>query len=159
MYGETILKIEGLNKSFGITHANADINLELHRGEVRALAGENGSGKSTLLSQIAGIYGSDSGTMYLNGQVYAPKSPMDANDNKIAIVVQELGLIADLPAGINVYLGRTKKFSNHGFINHKKIFAAANAELEKWGLLTIWKRHFVSQIPLRYFEMEEQLEP
>ena len=43
MYGETILKIEGLNKSFGITHANADINLELHRGEVRALAGENGS--------------------------------------------------------------------------------------------------------------------
>ena len=27
MYGETILKIEGLNKSFGITHANADINL------------------------------------------------------------------------------------------------------------------------------------
>ena len=134
MYGETILKIEGLNKSFGITHANADINLELHRGEVRALAGENGSGKSTLLSQIAGIYGSDSGTMYLNGQVYAPKSPMDANDNKIAIVVQELGLIADLPAGINVYLGRTKKFSNHGFINHKKIFAAANAELEKWGL-------------------------
>lgn len=72
--------------------------------------------------------------MYLNGQVYAPKSPMDANDNKIAIVVQELGLIADLPAGINVYLGRTKKFSNHGFINHKKIFAAANAELEKWGL-------------------------
>ena len=96
MYGETILKIEGLNKSFGITHANADINLELHRGEVRALAGENGSGKSTLLSQIAGIYGSDSGTMYLNGQVYAPKSPMDANDNKIAIVVQELGLIADL---------------------------------------------------------------
>ena len=52
MYGETILKIEGLNKSFGITHANADINLELHRGEVRALAGENGSGKSTFLRSL-----------------------------------------------------------------------------------------------------------
>ena len=134
MYGETILKIEGLNKSFGITHANADINLELHRGEVRALAGENGSGKSTLLSQIAGIYGSDSGTMYLNGQVYAPKSPMDANDNKIAIVVQELGLIADLPAGINVYLGRTKKFSNHGFINHKKDFCSSKCRAGKMGI-------------------------
>ena len=67
--------------------------------------------------------------MYLNGQVYAPKSPMDANDNKIAIVVQELGLIADLPAGINVYLGRTKKFSNHGFINHKDFL---QQQMQSW---------------------------
>lgn len=134
MYGKTILKIEGLNKSFGITHANADINLELKKGEIRALAGENGSGKSTLLSQIAGIYESDSGTMYLNGEVYAPKNPMEAYGKKIAIIVQELGLISDLPAGINVYLGRTGQFAKYGFINHKKIYAAANAELEKWGL-------------------------
>ena len=100
MFGDVILKCEKINKSFGITHANKDVSIELHRGEVRALAGENGCGKSTLLSQIAGIYGSDSGTMYLNGELYQPKSPMDAYDHKIAIIVQELGLIADLPAGI-----------------------------------------------------------
>lgn len=134
MFGETILKIEKLNKHFGITHANADIDLELHRGEVRALAGENGSGKSTLLSQIAGIYGSDSGTMYLNGEVYKPKSPMDAYDHKVAIIVQELGLIADLPGGINVFLGRTKEFSKGGFFRRSDIYKAANAQLEKWKL-------------------------
>ncbi len=109
MFGETVLRIENLNKSFGSTFANVDINLELHKGEVRALAGENGSGKSTLLSQIAGIYKSDSGKMYLNGEEYQPHNPLEANDHKIAIVVQELGLIADLPVGINVFLGRTKK--------------------------------------------------
>lgn len=134
MFGEVILKCEKINKSFGITHANKDVSLELHRGEVRALAGENGCGKSTLLSQIAGIYGSDSGTMYLNGEVYQPKSPMDAYDHKISIIVQELGLIADLPAGINVFLGRTKQFAKGPFISQKKIYAAANKELEKWGL-------------------------
>lgn len=134
MAGETILKIEGLNKHFGITHANVDIDFELKKGEIRALAGENGSGKSTLLSQIAGIYSSDSGKMYLNGKEYAPKSPMDATENKIAIIVQELGLIADLPAGVNVFLGRTDQFAKGGFINNRKIYKAANEVLENWGL-------------------------
>ena len=110
MYGETILKIEGLNKSFGITHANADINLELHRGEVRALAGENGSGKSTLLSQIAGIYGSDSGTMYLNGQVYAPKSPMDAMIIRLQSLFRSLVLLQTCRQELMFILEERKSF-------------------------------------------------
>ena len=155
MKNETILKIEGLDKSFGITHANVNINLELHRGEVRALAGENGSGKSTLLSQIAGIYGSDSGKMYLNGKEYAPKSPMDATDNKIAIIVQELGLIADLPAGINVFLGRTGRFAKAGFVNNGKIYKEANAVLEKWGLPKINFRRLTDGLNIEHRKMIE----
>ena len=58
---EIILDIKKLNKSFGPTHANVDIDFQLEAGEVRGLAGENGSGKSTLLSQIAGMYPYDSG--------------------------------------------------------------------------------------------------
>ena len=134
MKKECVLKIENLNKSFGITHANKNICMELHKGEIRGLSGENGCGKSTLLSQIAGIYHSDSGTMYKDGEVYAPKNPIDAGDHKIAIVVQELGLIADLPAGVNAFLGRTGQFTKFGYLSLKKVYQAANAELEKWGL-------------------------
>ena len=129
-----VLKLENLNKSFGITHANKDINLEFYAGEVRALAGENGCGKSTLLSQISGIYSSDSGTMYKDGELYQPTSPLVANEHKVAIVVQELGLIADLPAGVNVFCGKTGKFTKFGFVNLNAIYKECNAILEKWGL-------------------------
>ena len=86
--GEKILEIRGLNKYFGPTHANVDIDLDLERGEIRGIIGENGSGKSTLLSQIAGLYGSDSGTMKLKGEPYHPSSPLDANAHGISMVLQ-----------------------------------------------------------------------
>lgn len=129
-----ILQIEGLNKSFGPTHANKNINFTLKKGEVRGLAGENGSGKSTLLSQIAGIYCKDSGEMQKDGTSYDPKSPMDANARRIAIVVQELGLVNTLPAGVNIFLGRTGQFSRFGIVNMKMVYQAANEQLEKWDL-------------------------
>lgn len=126
---EVMLKIENLNKSFGITHANVNINFELKRGEIRGLAGENGSGKSTLLSQIAGLYGSDSGTMYKDGKVYAPKSPIEAGEHKVSMVVQELGMVGSLPAGINIFLGKTRKF-----INTKELQKQADQVSERWNL-------------------------
>ena len=45
-----ILEVKGLNKWFGATYANKNIDFQLRPGEVRGLAGENGSGKSTLLT-------------------------------------------------------------------------------------------------------------
>ena len=131
---EYILEIRGLNKHFGPTHANKNIDFTLKRGEIKGLIGENGSGKSTLLSQIAGIYGYDSGEMLLNGEHYEPKSAIDANAHKISMVLQELGVIGTLPAGVNVYLGHTSRFAKFGIVSLKKMNQEANREFEKWGL-------------------------
>lgn len=131
---DVLLKIEGLSKSFGITHANVNINLELKAGEVRGLAGENGSGKSTLLSQIAGLYGSDEGTMIFDGQEYKPVSPIDAQSKGIAMIVQELGMIGNLPSGINIFMGNTKRFRKGPFLNLKQFYAEAEAVRKKWDL-------------------------
>ena len=48
--GQTILEIKGLNKYFGPTHANKNIDFSVRSGEIHGLIGENGSGKSTLIS-------------------------------------------------------------------------------------------------------------
>ena len=129
-----ILEIRGLCKMFGPTRANWNIDFELQRGEIRGVIGENGSGKTTLLNQIAGIYRYDAGEMILNGNMYAPASPIDANRVKIAMVMQELGIVEKLPVGINIFLGRLERFSSGGIVNMKKVNDAAAKVFEKWDL-------------------------
>jgi ribose transport system ATP-binding protein len=131
---ETILEIRGLNKYFGPTHANRNIDFSLRRGEIRGLIGENGSGKSTLISQIAGLYRCDSGEMFLNGEAYNPGSPIEANERNISMVMQELGVVGNLPAGVNVFLGHTKRFTKGGIVDLKALYSAANKIFEEWGL-------------------------
>ena len=134
MSGEVILQIKGLNKHFGPTWANKNVDFTLRRGEVRGLIGENGSGKSTLLSQIAGLYRPDSGEMTVKGEAYAPHSPLDANAHGISMVMQELGVVGNLPAGVNVFLGRTGQFAKGGVVNLRALNKAAAEQFKKWDL-------------------------
>jgi ribose transport system ATP-binding protein len=131
---ETILRIEHICKHFGATQANSNISIEIKRGMVHGLAGENGSGKSTLASIICGIQETDSGTMYKNEQVYAPRSPLEAHKQGVAMVVQEMGVIGNLSAAVNLFLGHLEQFSSHGIINTNKMQQAARVQFNKWDL-------------------------
>lgn len=132
-----ILETKGLCKYFGPTTANDHIDFSVKRGEIRGLAGENGSGKSTLLQQIAGIYHKDEGTILLNGKEYDPKNSLDAMQNKIGIVVQELGCLNNLPAGINVFTGHLDRFKQGKVLNIKAINKEAEALFEQYGLMKV----------------------
>ena len=46
-----------------------DITFDVRRGEFFGIAGRNGSGKSTLLKCMAGIYGVDSGQIWMDGRL------------------------------------------------------------------------------------------
>lgn len=49
------LTLKGISKSFGITKALSDVDLDLYTGEVIGLVGPNGAGKSTLMKILTGI--------------------------------------------------------------------------------------------------------
>lgn len=138
--GEYVLEVKNLSKSFGVTKANDHVSFEVRPGELHTLAGENGSGKSTVISQIVGIQKPDSGELVFDGKPYTPKSPIDARNAGIGFVVQELGLVDDFDAAMNMFLGNFEQFTQGGVIQLGAMTAAAKKELNRW--------HF-AEIPMR----------
>ena len=61
--GDTVVKVEGVKKSFGDKHVYDGLDLTIYRGDKVALVGPNGAGKSTLLKMIAGVYAPDAGSI------------------------------------------------------------------------------------------------
>ena len=66
--GGPVLRVKGIDKSFGAVQALKDVELEVRRGEVLALIGDNGAGKSTLINVITGVLGPDSGEIVFEGE-------------------------------------------------------------------------------------------
>lgn len=59
----SMLKIEGLNVSYGAIHAVRDVSLEIKKGEIVTLIGANGAGKSSVIRAIMGLVKSQSKEM------------------------------------------------------------------------------------------------
>ncbi len=75
-------------------HALRGISFAVEPGEFFGIVGRNGSGKSTLLKCLAGIYGVDSGSIYINGRMST-------------FIELGVGFNPDLPARDNVLLNAT----------------------------------------------------
>jgi ribose transport system ATP-binding protein len=99
------LKMSGVQKRFGATHALRDVSLEVGEGEVHALIGENGAGKSTLMKVLSGACKPDAGSIKLDGQPFTPKNPHHARQCGIAMIYQELTLAPHLSVAENILLG------------------------------------------------------
>ena len=134
MNKETLIKLTGINKSFGPTKALVDVSVDICRGEIRGLIGENGSGKSTMASIIAGGQQADSGEMYLRGEPYKPANMLAAQSQGVGMVVQESGTISHVSIAENLFVGRAAEFGKFYFVSKKRMIAAAKAALAKVGV-------------------------
>ncbi len=56
-----MIKVTGLKKSYGKTHALKSISLEVDRGSVFGFIGRNGAGKTTTMNILTGLMGYDEG--------------------------------------------------------------------------------------------------
>jgi len=71
---DTVLRLEGVSKSYGAVQAVDRASLEVDRGEVFTLLGPSGCGKTTTLRLVAGLEDPDSGEISLRGRLVASVS-------------------------------------------------------------------------------------
>ena len=117
---EFLLAAEGIRKAFPGVVALDDVQFHLKRGTVHALMGENGAGKSTLMKILAGIYTPDKGDVRLKGVEIRLKSPLDALENGIAMIHQELNLMPFMTVAENIWIRREPK-TRLGFVDHREM--------------------------------------
>ncbi|MBW8444529.1 MAG: sugar ABC transporter ATP-binding protein [Arenimonas sp.] len=117
---EYLLTAEGVRKEFPGVVALDDVTFRLKRGSVHALMGENGAGKSTLMKILAGIYHPDRGTVRLKGVDIRLESPLDALENGIAMIHQELNLMAPMTVAENIWI-RREPLTRLGFVDHREM--------------------------------------
>ncbi len=99
------IELRGIDKSFGLVHANKDINLTVRKGTIHGIIGENGAGKSTLMSILYGFYQADSGDILVGGNKVTIKDPNAAISSGIGMVHQHFMLVENFTVLENVMLG------------------------------------------------------
>ena len=97
--------MRGIRKTFGATVALENVDFAVSPGEIHALIGENGAGKSTLMKVLSGALQPDAGEITVDGSPFAPANPLQARQQGVAMIYQELSLAPHLTVVENVLLG------------------------------------------------------
>jgi ribose transport system ATP-binding protein len=101
-----ILEVRHLSRRFPGVQALDDVNFDVLRGEVHALAGENGAGKSTLINILAGVLQPSAGQILLDGTPVAFSDPLSSQRCGISVIFQEFSLLPHLSVAENVFVTR-----------------------------------------------------
>jgi branched-chain amino acid transport system ATP-binding protein len=92
-----VLRLEGVNASYGPIEVLFGVDLEIADGEIVALLGTNGAGKTTILRVISGILRPSGGTVEWEGRSLAGKRPAE---------IIRSGIV-QMPGGRGVFPGMT----------------------------------------------------
>ena len=154
MEQDILLQMVGISKSFPGVKALDNVSLNVHGGTVHALMGENGAGKSTLMKCLFGIYGKDSGHIYLEGKEIDFKSSREALDNGVAMVHQELNQALKRSVMDNIWLGRYPTILGGLAVNEKKMYEDTMAVFEELGI-NVDPHRIMSTMPVSQRQMVE----
>lgn len=124
----------------GLTARDAsfrDISFTVRAGEIFGIAGIVGAGRTELVRAIAGADPLASGTIALDGETLAVRTPSDAIDAGIVLVPEDRkgqGLVMDFTVGENLALGNMDALAPRGWVTPAKVRAFAARAIERLGV-------------------------
>jgi simple sugar transport system ATP-binding protein len=131
--GKSLVKMAGIEKSFGKVRALKGVDFEVRPSEVVGLVGDNGAGKSTLIKVLSGYHLADKGEIYFEGKTVNITSSLDARKLGIETVYQEQALAPNMSISRNIFMGRESTRSL-GFMDKKSMDRESMEALESIGL-------------------------
>ncbi len=108
--GATLLRLQGVSKTFGGLRAVDDIALEVKRGEIFSIIGPNGAGKTTVFNLITGIYKPDQGEISLDGRSIAGLTPDRVLRRGVTRTFQNIRLFNNMTVLENALVGQHINF-------------------------------------------------
>ncbi|MEO3749326.1 sugar ABC transporter ATP-binding protein [Streptomyces sp. B6B3] len=128
--GEVALRVRGL----GRLGAFQDVDLDVRRGEIVALAGLVGAGRSEVVRAVFGIDRYDEGRVWVNGEPLTPGSPAAAMAAGLALVPEDRrqqGLVMEMSVERNTTLTRLRSLTRLGLLSRRAERAAARSWAER----------------------------
>jgi branched-chain amino acid transport system ATP-binding protein len=134
-----VLRTEDLTIRFGGLTALDRVNLEVARGEIRAIIGPNGAGKSTLFNCITGVLRPTSGRILLDGADITGLSPDRISQKGIARSYQITNILSNATTLENVRIAAQSRRHGWNMLRHhgalRDIIDKAEAVLRAIGLI------------------------
>lgn len=106
---QPLIRVEGLNKSFGDIAVLKGITVDIYQGDVVFVVGPSGSGKSTFLRCLNRLEEPTSGHIYFEGvDIVDTKTDIDKHRQRMGMVFQQFNLFPHMTIMKNLTLAPMK---------------------------------------------------
>ncbi len=102
-----MIKVEGVEKSFGRNHVLRGVDLEIKEGETLTIMGGSGTGKSVLIKHIVGLLKPDKGRVFIDNQDITAmnEDQLFQVQKRFGYLFQGAALFDSLTVGENILFG------------------------------------------------------
>jgi len=107
MSGEPLIRIRGLEKSFGAQGVLRGVDMDLLQGETLAILGGSGTGKSVLVKHLVGLLDPDAGSIHMGDAdvTHLRGGALYKHRRRFGYLFQGAALFDSMDVGENVGLG------------------------------------------------------
>jgi len=127
--GSSAIRVRGLHKRYGRTHALRGLDFEVPRGQLTGFLGPNGAGKTTTFRALLGLTRPNEGEIEMLGLPVPASLPEIVK--KVGVIVEEPGLIKSLNGRLNLAVAADTLGFGHDRIEGLLDFVGLSADAHR----------------------------